>query len=72
MDKTLITNNFYNFYICPKKRSRAEERTERKMKKIWMKRLTAVSLMMAVGIGTGIPLRAQEEEIAGKTGGGDL
>ncbi|WP_290762362.1 hypothetical protein [Anaerostipes sp.] len=42
------------------------------MKKTWRKRLTAVTLMMAVGIGTGMPLRAQEEEMSGKTGGGYL
>ncbi len=42
------------------------------MKQTWMKRLAAASLMMAVGIGNRIPLRAQEEEMAGKTGGGYL
>ena len=40
------------------------------MKKTWMKRLAAVSLIMAVGIGTGIPLKAQEQEMTGNSGGG--
>ena len=40
------------------------------MKKTWMKRLAAVSLVMAVGIGTVVPLKAQEEEMTGKPGGG--
>lgn len=42
------------------------------MKKTWMKRLAAVSLVMAVGIGTVVPLKAQEEGMTGKPGGGDL
>ncbi|WP_409016207.1 hypothetical protein [Anaerostipes caccae] len=40
------------------------------MKKTWMKRLAAVSLTLALGTGAGTLLRAHEEEISGKTGGG--
>ena len=42
------------------------------MKKTWIKRLAAVSLITAVGIGTRMPLKAQEEEMYGKAGGGYL
>lgn len=50
---------------------RAEtERTERTMKKQWMRSLAAVSLIVTMGTGTGTVLRAQEEEKAGKSGGG--
>lgn len=43
------------------------------MNKLWVKRLTAVSLVLMMGTGSGVTvLRASEEEIAGKTGGGDL
>ncbi|WP_290761661.1 hypothetical protein [Anaerostipes sp.] len=42
------------------------------MKKPWMKRLAAVSLILAVGSGAGTMLRAQDEEMSGKPGGGYL
>ena len=42
------------------------------MKKQWVKRLAAVSLVLTVGSGMGTTLWAQEEEKAGKTGGGYL
>ncbi|WP_409016211.1 hypothetical protein [Anaerostipes caccae] len=38
------------------------------MKKQWMRCLAAVSLIAVMGTGT--VLRAQEEEMAGKSGGG--
>lgn len=40
------------------------------MRKQWMRRLAAVSLILAVGTGAGTMLHAKEEEIAGKSGGG--
>ncbi len=40
------------------------------MKKQWMRCLAAVSLIAVMGPGT--VLRAQEKEMAGKTGGGYL
>ena len=50
----------------------AEERMEREMKKTWMRRLAAVSLILTVGTGTGTLLRAQEQEMSGNSGGGYL
>ncbi|WP_237968871.1 InlB B-repeat-containing protein [Anaerostipes caccae] len=41
-----------------------------RMKKPWMKRLAAVSLTLALETGAGTLLRAYEEEISRKTGGG--
>ncbi|WP_409016217.1 hypothetical protein [Anaerostipes caccae] len=40
------------------------------MKKQWMRSLAAVSLIVTMGTGTGTVLRAYEEEMAGKSGGG--
>ncbi|WP_290761680.1 hypothetical protein [Anaerostipes sp.] len=40
------------------------------MKKRWMRCLAAVSLIVTMGTGAGTVLKAQDEEIAGKTGGG--
>lgn len=59
-------------FTFARKSAQGQKKGRREMKKIWIKRLAAVSLMMAVGIGTGVPLWAQEEEMTGKTGGGDL
>ena len=42
------------------------------MKKQWVKRLAAFSLVLTVGTGLGSTLWAQEEEKDGKTGGGYL
>ena len=42
------------------------------MKKQWMRCLAAVSLIVAVGTGAGNVLKAHEEEMAGKSGGGYL
>ncbi|MES0410703.1 hypothetical protein ABMC10_04785 [Anaerostipes caccae] len=40
------------------------------MNKVWVKRLTAASLVLMMGTGSGMTvLRASEEEMAGKTGG---
>ena len=48
---------------------RAEkERTESTMKKQWMRCLAAVSLIAVMGTGT--VLKAHEEEMTGKSGGG--
>lgn len=43
---------------------------ERTMKKQCMRCLAAVSLIVTMGTGAGTALRAHEEEIAGKSGGG--
>ncbi|WP_290761635.1 hypothetical protein [Anaerostipes sp.] len=40
------------------------------MKKQWMRRLAAVSLILAMGTGAESVLSAHGEEIPGKTGGG--
>ena len=40
------------------------------MKKQWMRYLAAVSLIVTMGTGTGTVLRAHEEEMVGKSGGG--
>ena len=57
---------------CPKESALEgkTERTERTMKKQWMRSLAAVSLIVTMGTGTGTVLRAYEEEMAGKPGGG--
>lgn len=44
---------------------------EKKMNKLWVKRLTAVSLVLMMGTGAGgAVLQASGEEMSGKTGGG--
>ena len=40
------------------------------MKKQWMRCLAVVSLIVTMGTGAGNVLKAHEEEIAGKSGGG--
>lgn len=46
---------------------------EKKMNKLWVKRLTAVSLVLMMGTGAGgAVLQASGEEMSGKTGGGYL
>ncbi|WP_290761665.1 hypothetical protein [Anaerostipes sp.] len=42
------------------------------MKKQWIRRLAAVSLIVALGTGAGTMLQAQEEEMSGNPGGGYL
>ena len=56
----------------PGKRAEGMRKDGERMKKPWMKRLAAVSLILAVGSGAGTLLKAQEEEMSGRTGGGDL
>lgn len=56
----------------PEKRAKGIRKDGERMKKKWMKRLAAVSLTLALGSGAGTLLRAHEEEMAGKIGGGDL
>ena len=56
----------------PGKRAEGMRKDGERMKKPWMKRLAAVSLVLAVGSGAGTLLRAQEEEMSGRTGEGDL
>lgn len=68
----------YDFLIRVKqikyaqKRAKGMRKDGERMKKPWMKRLAAVSLILAVGSGAGTLLRAHEEGMAGKSGGGDL
>lgn len=45
-------------------------KVEREMKEHWIRRLAAVSLIVAVGTGAGTMLQAQEEEKIGNSGGG--
>lgn len=47
-------------------------KVEREMKEHWIRRLAAVSLIVAVGTGAGTMLQAQEEEKIGNSGGGDF
>ena len=55
----------------PKKSAlEGRKKGRRTMRKQWMRRLAAVSLILAVGTGAGTVLHAKEEEIAGKSGGG--
>lgn len=56
----------------PGKRAKGMRKDGERMKKPWMKRLAAVSLVLAVGSGAGTLLKAQEEGMSGKTGGGYL
>ncbi|WP_165353829.1 hypothetical protein [Anaerostipes caccae] len=40
------------------------------MKKPWERRIVAAALILAVGTGAGTILRAEDQEIPGKSGGG--
>ena len=56
----------------PGKRAKGMRKDGERMKKPWRKRLAAVSLTLALETGAGTLLRAYEEEISRKTGGGYL
>ncbi|MCB6353228.1 hypothetical protein [Anaerostipes caccae] len=40
------------------------------MKKPWERRIVAAALILAVGTGAGTILRAEDQEMSGKSGGG--
>ena len=54
----------------PGKRAKGMRKDGERTTKPWMKRLAAVSLTLALETGAGTLLRAYEEEISRKTGGG--